>query len=81
MIEKGADVSIGNTAFVTETKINTTDKSEFDEAIKAAKDADVVVMVLGEIGFQFPFDYFRVMEVFVVLQQISLINQSLKDYR
>ncbi|WP_299901724.1 beta-glucosidase BglX [uncultured Aquimarina sp.] len=49
---KGADVSIGNTAFVTETKINTTDKGEFNEAIKAAKDADVVVMVLGEIGFQ-----------------------------
>lgn len=49
---KGADVSIGKTTFVTETKINTTDKSEFSEAIKIAKSADVVVMVLGEIGFQ-----------------------------
>ncbi len=49
---KGADVSLGKTTFVTETKINTTDKSEFGEAIKAAKQADVVVMVLGEIGFQ-----------------------------
>ncbi|MDH7446761.1 beta-glucosidase BglX [Aquimarina sp. 2201CG14-23] len=49
---KGADVSIGNTAFVTETKINTTDKSAFGEAIKVAKGADVVIMVLGEVGFQ-----------------------------
>ncbi|PWH83530.1 beta-glucosidase BglX [Algibacter marinivivus] len=50
--KKGADVSVGSTAFVKEVKINTTDKSEFDEAIKAAKNADVVVMVLGEHGFQ-----------------------------
>ncbi|WP_298321002.1 beta-glucosidase BglX [uncultured Aquimarina sp.] len=49
---KGTDVSMGNTAFVTETKINTKDKSEFGKAIKVAKEADVVVMVLGEIGFQ-----------------------------
>lgn len=50
--KKGADVSVGSTAFVKEVKINTTDKSEFDEAIKASKNADVVVMVLGEHGFQ-----------------------------
>ncbi|MBQ4822348.1 beta-glucosidase BglX [Aquimarina sp. MMG016] len=49
---KGADVSLGETGFVTETKINTTDKSEFKEAIDVAKSSDVVVMVLGEIGFQ-----------------------------
>ncbi|TSE06006.1 beta-glucosidase BglX [Aquimarina algiphila] len=49
---KGADVSMGKTTFVTETKINTTDKSEFGEALKVAQQADVVVMVLGEIGFQ-----------------------------
>jgi len=49
---KGADVSLGNTAFVTETKINTTDKSEFGKAVKIAKESDVVVMVLGEVGFQ-----------------------------
>ncbi len=49
---KGADVSIGDTAFVTETKINTTDKSEFGKAVKIAKEVDVVVMVLGEVGFQ-----------------------------
>ena len=50
--KKGADVSLGRTAFIEEVKINTTDKSEFDEAIAAAKNADVVVMVLGEHGFQ-----------------------------
>ncbi len=49
---KGADVSLGKTSFVSETKINTTDKSGFDEAIRAAKNADVVVAVLGEVGFQ-----------------------------
>lgn len=49
---KGADVSIGKTEFAFEVKINTSDKSEFNEAIKVAKKADVVVMVLGEHGFQ-----------------------------
>ena len=49
---KGADVVIGKTAFVLETKINTTDKTGFAEAIAAAKQADVVVMVLGEHGLQ-----------------------------
>ncbi|NND63152.1 MAG: beta-glucosidase BglX [Flavobacteriaceae bacterium] len=49
---KGADVSVGKTQFVFETKINTTDRSGFDEAIEAAKKADKVVMVLGEVGFQ-----------------------------
>ncbi len=49
---KGAEVTVGKTTFVNETKINTTDISEFGEAVKAAKNADVVVMVLGEIGFQ-----------------------------
>jgi beta-glucosidase len=49
---KGADLSIGKTEFISEVKINTTDKSGFSEAIKAAKAADIVVMVLGEHGFQ-----------------------------
>ncbi|WP_272023962.1 beta-glucosidase BglX [Olleya namhaensis] len=49
---KGTDVSIGKTEFAFEVKINTSDKSEFNEAIKVAKKADVVVMVLGEHGFQ-----------------------------
>lgn len=50
--EKGADVSIGSNVFARETKINATDKSGFDKAVAAAKNADVVIMVLGEIGFQ-----------------------------
>ena len=49
---KGANVAEGRTEFVWETKINTTDKSGFAEAITAAKGADVVVMVLGEHGLQ-----------------------------
>lgn len=50
--KKGADVSVGKTAFIEEVEINTTDKSEFQEAISVAKRSDVVVMVLGEHGFQ-----------------------------
>lgn len=50
--KKGADLSVGKTAFVEEVNINTIDKSEFNQAIMAAKNADVVVMVLGEHGFQ-----------------------------
>ncbi len=50
--KKGADVVVGESLFVHELKINETDKSGFPEAIRAAKSADVVVMVLGEIGFQ-----------------------------
>jgi beta-glucosidase len=49
---KGADVAIGRTQFMWETKINTTDTSGFAEAIAVAKKADVVVMVLGEHGLQ-----------------------------
>ena len=49
---KGADVTEGRTQFVWETKINMTDKSGFAEAISVAKQADVVVMVLGEHGLQ-----------------------------
>jgi beta-glucosidase len=49
---KGADVTIGKTDFVNEVKINETDKSGFDGAIKLAKSSDVVIMVLGEHGFQ-----------------------------
>ncbi|WP_299888863.1 beta-glucosidase BglX [uncultured Lacinutrix sp.] len=50
--KKGADLTIGKTSFTKELNINTTDKSEFNSAISAAKKADVVVMVLGEHGFQ-----------------------------
>ena len=50
--EKGTDVAVNKQTFLDEVKINTTDFSGFEAAKKAAKVADVVVMVLGEIGFQ-----------------------------
>ncbi len=50
--EKGTEVTIGKTAFVDELVFNTTDKSGFEAAKIVAKNADVVVMVLGEHGFQ-----------------------------
>ncbi|HEU0136822.1 MAG TPA: glycoside hydrolase family 3 C-terminal domain-containing protein, partial [Flavobacterium sp.] len=49
---KGADVAVGRAVFMFETKINTTDKSGFSEAVNVAKQADVVIMVLGEHGLQ-----------------------------
>lgn len=50
--EKGADVVAGKTLFSTELNINKTDKSGFAAAMATAKNADVVVMVLGEHGLQ-----------------------------
>ena len=50
--EKGADLTIGKNTFVNELVINTSDKSGFEAAKKAATNADVVVMVLGENGYQ-----------------------------
>jgi beta-glucosidase len=49
---KGADVTIGKTDFINEIKINETDKSGFAAAVALAKKAEVVIMVLGEHGFQ-----------------------------
>ena len=49
---KGADLAIGKTTFPNEVNINETDTSEFAEAIQLAKQSDIVVMVLGEHGFQ-----------------------------
>ncbi|MFN9113221.1 MAG: glycoside hydrolase family 3 C-terminal domain-containing protein, partial [Bacteroidota bacterium] len=49
---KGAAVVTGETRFSKEVKVNTTDKSEFPEAIELARTVDVVVMVLGENGYQ-----------------------------
>lgn len=49
---EGASLVSGRTEFVYETQINTTDKSGFEEAITIAKNADVVIMVLGEHGLQ-----------------------------
>lgn len=48
---KGADVTIGEVAFIRELNINETDKSGFPEAVSLAKTSDVVIMVLGEHGF------------------------------
>ena len=48
---KGLDLTTLEPTFLTEVQYNTTDKSGFEEAKKAAKEADVVVMVLGEHGF------------------------------
>ncbi|WP_367773502.1 beta-glucosidase BglX [Flavobacterium sp. WC2421] len=50
--EKGTDVSVGKQLFVQEVQINSTDFSGFEAAKKAAIESDVVVMVLGEVGFQ-----------------------------
>lgn len=50
--EKGADLTVGKTSFVDELVFNTTDTSGFEAAKKVAASADVVVMVLGEHGFQ-----------------------------
>jgi beta-glucosidase len=49
---KGAALVIANTSFPNEVQINENDKSGFKAAIKAAKKAEVVIMVLGEHGFQ-----------------------------
>ena len=52
---KGADVNLndnGVVKFHEKVKINENDKSGFNAARKAARISDVVVMVLGEDGFQ-----------------------------
>jgi beta-glucosidase len=49
---KGADLVIGKTDFINEVKINETDKTGFKQAIELAKRSQVVIMVLGEHGYQ-----------------------------
>lgn len=49
---KGADLGMGERSFLKPLKINTTDRSGFEEAVKKAKDADLVIMALGEDAFQ-----------------------------
>jgi beta-glucosidase len=49
---KGIDLIIGQTSFIKEVYINTTNRDGIKEAVEVAKNADVVVMVLGEHGFQ-----------------------------
>ena len=48
----GPKLAIGNPSFTKEVEINTTDREGILEAVRAAKNKDVVVMVLGEHGFQ-----------------------------
>ncbi len=51
--EKGIDLVEGATSFTQPLKINNTlNSSEVNKALQIAKSADVVVMVLGEHGFQ-----------------------------
>lgn len=50
--EKGSDLTVGKTTFLDELVFNTTDTSGFEAAKKIASNADVVIMVLGEHGFQ-----------------------------
>jgi beta-glucosidase len=50
--EQGVKLTEGSPSFAFQTKINMTDRTGFEEAKAAAKEADVVVMVLGEHGFQ-----------------------------
>ena len=49
---KGADLVIGKTDFINEVKINETDTSGFKAAVQLARNSDVIIMVLGEHGFQ-----------------------------
>ena len=49
---KGADLALGKVAFADEVKINETDTSGFAEAVQLARQSKVVIMVLGEHGFQ-----------------------------
>ena len=50
--KKGVELVEGEASFIFETKINTTDRTGIKEAVAAAKNKDVVIMVLGEHGFQ-----------------------------
>ena len=50
--ERGARLEIGEATFGSEIAINVTDKSGFEEAVTAAKNADKVVIVLGEDALQ-----------------------------
>jgi beta-glucosidase len=50
--KKGINLFTGRTEFIHEIKVNTSDKTGIEEAVETAKDMDVVIMVLGEHGFQ-----------------------------
>ncbi len=48
----GAALYTRQPTFLHNVEVNTSDRSGFEEALQVAKEADVVVMVLGEHGFQ-----------------------------
>jgi len=50
--EQGVQLFKGKEQFVFELDINNTDAAGIEAALEAAKEADVVVMVLGEHGYQ-----------------------------
>jgi beta-glucosidase len=50
--QKGVVLTTEKPAFIFETKINTTDRTGFEEAVRVARDQDVIIMVLGELGYQ-----------------------------
>lgn len=49
---EGAKFSTGGRSFLEHLKVNDSDKSGFEEAVKTAEDADVVLLVVGEDAFQ-----------------------------
>ncbi len=50
--QSGPKVYHGKPHFVREVDVNSNDRKGFSEAVNAAKNKDVVIMVLGEVGFQ-----------------------------
>lgn len=48
---EGPKLTTSEPTFLTEVNYNTTDKNGLEEAKNAAKNADVIIMVLGEHGF------------------------------
>ncbi len=77
IFEKGLDLLMEERVWTLETKINTTDRSSFPAAIDAAKSADVVLLAMGEHGFQSAEGRSRVNIELPGLQQ-ELIEEILK---
>ncbi|WP_108805015.1 beta-glucosidase BglX [Aquimarina sp. Aq107] len=49
---KGVELGVGERSFVRDLKVNRDDFSGIEEAVKVAKDAEVVVLAIGEEAFQ-----------------------------
>jgi len=49
---KGCDLTVGERSFLQELTYNNNDRSEFSEAIKAAKQSEVVLLTIGEDCWQ-----------------------------